>query len=93
MQECAMFDDDTKILAALEKVMTNAEIATATGINRADVGPALKRLRAAGLIVSRGATNKRIHMRMASAIEMLFERTDELQLQLNRMLLPKRPSA
>jgi transcription initiation factor IIE alpha subunit len=88
-----MTDEDAKILAALEREMTNAEIVAATGINRAEVGPALRRLRAAGLIVSRGATNKRTHMRMATAIEKLFEKTDQLQLQLNVIALPKRPSA
>ena len=87
-----MSDDDEKILATLENEMTNAEIATATGIKRADVGPALRRLRAAGIIVSRGATNKRTHMRLATAIEKLFEKTDRLQIQLNMMSLPKRPS-
>ena len=88
-----MSDEDERILAALEKEMTNAEIVAATGVNRAEVGPALRRLRAAGLIVSRGATNKRTHMRMATAIEKLFEKTDQLQLQLSMMALPKRPSA
>jgi len=86
-----MVGDDAKILAALENEMTNAEIATATGINRAEVGPALRRLRAAGIIVSRGATNKRTHMRLATAIEKLFERIDHLQIQLKMMSLPKRP--
>ncbi len=88
-----MSDDDAKILAALEKEMSNADIVTATGINRAEVGPALRRLRAAGLIISRGATNKRTHMRMATAIEKLFEKTDQLQVQLNVLSLPKRPSS
>src|SRR6202453_4733863 len=45
----AMSDEDAKVLAALEKEMTNAEIVAATGINRAEVGPALRRLRAAGV--------------------------------------------
>jgi len=83
---------DAKILAALEHEMSNAEIVTTTGVNRAEVVPALRRLRAAGLIVSRGATNKRTHMRMATAIEKLFEQTDQLQMQINVMALPKRPS-
>ena len=83
-----MSNVDMKILTALEKEMTNAEIVTATGINRADVGPALTRLRAAGLVISRGRTNKRTHMRLAMAIEKLFEEIDLHNLRLNQLEKP-----
>jgi transcription initiation factor IIE alpha subunit len=85
-----MANVDMKILTALEKEMTNGEIVTATGIDRADVGPALTRLRAAGLVISRGRTNKRTHMRMAMAIEKLFDEIDLHELRLTQ--LERRPA-
>jgi hypothetical protein len=89
-KEWAMANVDMKILTALEKEMSNAEIVTATGIDRADVGPALTRLRAAGLVISRGRTNKRTHMRLAMAIEKLFE---EIELHDLRLIqLERRPA-
>ena len=85
-----MANVDMKILTTLEKEMSNAEIVTATGIDRADVGPALTRLRAAGLVISRGRTNKRTHMRLAMAIEKLFE---EIELHDLRLIqLERRPA-
>jgi transcription initiation factor IIE alpha subunit len=83
-----MANVDMKILTALEKEMSNAEIVKATGIDRAEVGPALTRLRAAGLVISRGRTNKRTHMRLAMAIEKLFDEIDLHNLRLNQLERP-----
>jgi len=82
-------DDDEKVLIALHTEMTNAQVAVAAGIRRAEVGPALNRLRTAGLVVSRGRTNKRTHMRLATAIEKLFEEVANHQILLNKLPPPK----
>lgn len=84
-----MEDVDAKILGTLKDEMSNAEIAEATGIKRAEVGPALRRLREAGVIVSRGRTNKRTHMRLATAIEKLFEEVAQQQIVLSKLPPPK----
>lgn len=82
-------ENDAKVLAALQREMTNAEITAASGLKRADVGPALRQLRAAGAIVSRGRTNKRTHMKLATAVEKLFEEVAQHQILLNKLPPPK----
>ncbi len=61
---------ENHILKVLDRSsLTNIQIAILTRIGHKKVSKALKQLRNKGMIISRGATSARRHMRLATAIE------------------------
>jgi len=77
-------DNTEKVLSVLVKPLTNIEISYYTKINHREVGKILGQLRDSGLIISSGATAARRHMRLSTAIEMLFTRTSRLERALKK---------
>jgi predicted transcriptional regulator len=63
---------EDKVLANLNKPMKNKEISMVTGLKSNEVSIAIRKLRGKGQICSRYDTAKRIHMRLSTAIEMIF---------------------
>jgi transcription initiation factor IIE alpha subunit len=63
---------EDKVLANLNKPMKNIEISKLTGLKSNEVRIAIRKLRDKGQICSRYNTTKRIHMRLSTAIEMIF---------------------
>lgn len=68
-----MASNEQRILEALRRPRTQAELASSTGLHYKDVAKLVKKLQRQGLIVSRGYTSARKHMTLAAAIDVLFD--------------------
>ena len=63
---------EDKVLAVLNNPLKNKEISKITSLKSNEVTIAIRKLRGKGQICSRYDTAKRIHMRLSTAIEMIF---------------------
>ena len=70
---------EDKVLANLNKPMKNIEISMLTGLKSNEVSKAIRELKGKGQICSRYYTSARIHMRVATAIEMIFRELSRLK--------------
>ena len=74
---------EEKVLADLNKPLKNEEISNLTGLEPGEVGKALRKLRGRGQIISRGYTSARRHMRLVTAIELIFSELSTLKERLD----------
>ena len=64
---------EEKVLAVLGKPLTNLEIERLTKLEYSNIAKILRKLHTSGGIISRGETSARRHMRLSTAIEILFD--------------------
>lgn len=76
-------NSEEKILDVLNKPLKNEEISNLTGLESGEVGKTLRKLRDRGQIISRGYTTARRHMRLATAIELIFSEVSNLKISLD----------